>query len=170
LKPFELPAVDAGRRRRISFHRPPEDFPCGHPSEALSFGGDSPASRRRTGQPKRPPEVQAFIAKPPDWLSIRTPSKLEIIQGLDLGECAAINLARELRADLLLIDETKGREAAAAWHIPVARTASVMFDAANAGVLPDLEAAFNKLKATNFRVPHKILNDLLKEHRRIISK
>src|SRR5579863_2662522 len=64
--------------------------------------------------PKRPPEVQAFIAKPPDWLSIRTPSKLEIIQGLDSGECAAINLARELRADLLLIDETKGREAAAA--------------------------------------------------------
>jgi len=116
---------------------------------------------------KRPAEVRAFVARPPEWLSVRTPSNREIIQDLDLGECAAINLARELKADLLLIDEIKGREAAAARHIPVARTAAVMFDAANAGVLPDLKAAFDKLKATNFRVPPGILDDLLREHRRI---
>ena len=104
---------------------------------------------------KRPPEVHAFIANPPEWLSTRSPSKLEIIKGLDEGECAAINLARELKADLLLIDENKGREAAKAWHIPNARTAAVLFDAANAGVLADLQTAFDKLKATNFRVPPK---------------
>ena len=88
---------------------------------------------------KRPSEVQAFIANPPTWLSVRSPSTIEEIQDLDPGECAAISLARELGADLLLIDETKGREAAISRHIRTARTAAVLFDAANAGALPNLK-------------------------------
>lgn len=113
----------------------------------------------------RPSEVQSFVASKPIWLVIRRPSMIEEIEGIEVGERAAISLARELKADVLLIDDQRGREAAIARNIRTARTAAILFDAANAGVLPDLEVAFNRLRATNFRVPGRVLDELLRIHR-----
>jgi predicted nucleic acid-binding protein len=120
-----------------------------------------PRVAEELASPKRPAEVRGFMASRPVWLSVRAPSRLEAIEDLDPGELEAISLAKELRADLLLIDEAKGRAVAIALHIPTARTAAVLFDAASAGVLPDLRGAFDKLRASNFRVPGKVLDELL---------
>ena len=40
----------------------------------------------------------------------------------------------------------------------------MLFDAGNAGVLPNLQIAFDKLPATNFRVPGKVLDERLARH------
>jgi predicted nucleic acid-binding protein len=113
---------------------------------------------------KRPADVRAFIASPPAWLTVCSPSTLEDIPDIDAGERAAISLARELKADILLIDERTGREAAIARNIRTLRTTALLLDAAKAGVVSDLRAAYEKLAATNFRVNRKTLEELLTQY------
>lgn len=113
---------------------------------------------------RRPAAVREFILAQPTWLSIRVPQNVEGIPDIDPGEQAAISLARELKADLLLIDDLAGRKAALARHIRTVHTTAMLLDAANQGILPDLKAAFDRLKAINFRVAAKTLDELLKKH------
>jgi predicted nucleic acid-binding protein len=61
---------------------------------------------------KRPHPVRNFIAGKPAWLRIQAPANVELIPEIHECESAAISLASELKADLLLIDERDGRSAA----------------------------------------------------------
>ncbi|HEX8322697.1 MAG TPA: hypothetical protein VF595_02175 [Tepidisphaeraceae bacterium] len=115
-------------------------------------------------------EVQMFATAPPTWLIVRAATSVERIPDLDAGERAAISLAKELRADLLLIDEMKGRAAAIERHLQTARTAAVMKQAADVGLIKDLAAVFEQLKRTNFRVPVRALDALLGEHLRHLQR
>src|SRR5438552_821643 len=92
----------------------------------------------------RPQPIQTFINSPPPWLLLQSPSIVEPIPMLHPGEVTAISLALELHADLLLIDELRGRKAAAARKIRVTGTIGVLEQAADRGLL-DLKEAFERI-------------------------
>jgi len=112
-------------------------------------------------QSNRPQAVLDFMASPPAWLLERAPSAIEPIPALHAGEIAAISLARELKADLLRIDDVRGRKAAADRHIPFAGTIGVLESAADRGLL-DLEDAFGRVKKTDFWISHELLDERLR--------
>jgi predicted nucleic acid-binding protein len=112
---------------------------------------------------KRPQPVRTFIASLPPWLIEQTPASIEAIPMLHPGEASAISLALEVHADLLLIDETLGRKAAAARGIHVAGTIGVVEQAADQGLL-DLKEAFTAIKKTDFWISHELLDARLKVH------
>jgi predicted nucleic acid-binding protein len=57
--------------------------------------------------PRRPQPVREFFQHRPTWLEERAPTAIEPIPALHSGEVAAISLAKELEADLLLIDAAR---------------------------------------------------------------
>lgn len=116
---------------------------------------------RELSRPRTPEVVRAFVSNPPTWLTIQEPATVEAIERLDPGECAAISLARELRADFLLIDEKPGRRAAAQRGLSVIGAIGILERAAEQGLL-DLRLAIDRVRATGFRVSDELLDQVLR--------
>jgi predicted nucleic acid-binding protein len=109
----------------------------------------------------RSQDVRDFMSFHPTWLIERAPAAIEPIPSLHAGELAAISLARELKADLLLIDEVLGRKAAAERLIPFTGTIGVLEFAADEGLV-NLKEAFALVKNTDFWISNKLLDERLK--------
>lgn len=109
----------------------------------------------------RPEVVRLFATNPPAWLVIQSPQQVAFIPSLHAGETAAINLAEELGADLLLIDESCGRKAAEIRGLRYTGTIGILETAAEANLL-DLASAFERIKRTDFWVSSAFLDEQLK--------
>jgi predicted nucleic acid-binding protein len=59
-----------------------------------------------------PASVQRWVAAAPAWLEVVESPAVKLSAGIHRGEAAAIALASRLRADLLLMDDRKGVNAA----------------------------------------------------------
>ncbi len=64
--------------------------------------------------PQTPPAVRDWMAAPPVWLTLLTPQTAPPVTlcHLGAGECDVLLRAEELQADLLLVDDQQGRQAA----------------------------------------------------------
>jgi predicted nucleic acid-binding protein len=82
---------------------------------------------------------------------------------LDVGEREAIDLAQELAADALIIDEPAGREAAQRQGVRVIGTLRVLYDAAAAG-LCNLAQTYERLQHTTFRAHPDLYRAFLDMH------
>jgi predicted nucleic acid-binding protein len=83
---------------------------------------------------------------------------------LDMGEREAIHLAKELRADALIIDEPDGCEEEKRQGLRVIGTLRVLYDTAEAGRC-DLEPAYERLQLTTFRAHPQLFKTFLDAHR-----
>lgn len=115
--------------------------------------------------PGAPAAVRAWAMAPPTWLTVRPdPAEDPSLPSLDPGERAAIALAAEIGAELLLMDDRAGAVAARARGLAAIGTIGILDLASRRGLL-DLAAAVSALRATNFRYPPALFDTLLAESR-----
>jgi predicted nucleic acid-binding protein len=123
-----------------------------------------PAVRDELLQPSTPVLVKSWLAQPPPWLEVTSPSVPfdPALSHLDEGEIQAITLALENRANLLLLDERDGTIAARERGLTVIGTIGVLDRAATLGLI-DLTVMFGRLQQTTFRCPLQLMETLLKQ-------
>jgi predicted nucleic acid-binding protein len=107
--------------------------------------------------------VRAFIENPPAWLTIQDPGNLLLLPELDPGELAAISLAVELNAPLL-IDERIGRKIAKEQGLEVVGAVGILERAADIGIIDDLQEVHERILLLDFHIDRRILAASLARH------
>ncbi len=107
------------------------------------------------------PEVlREWMAHSPAWLEIRNVARApeaELVRRLDHGEAEAIQLAVDLHADFILIDERRGREMAAARGVTVIGTLGILLESYRRGQIQKPMEILSELQAARFRVSPRLV-------------
>ena len=102
-----------------------------------------------------------------NWIEVRRVSypeetvNLQMETGLDLGESAAIALAKELKAQRILIDESAGRTVAKARDLPVTGTVGVLLIAKQQGLISKVKPILDELIAVGKRISPELYREVL---------
>lgn len=123
-----------------------------------------PAVKAELTHTNTPAVVREWISQPPAWLEVvnlKQPVDSSL-EHLDAGEREAISLASELQAILLLMDERDGVTIARHRGLKVVGTLAAL-DLAAAHGLVDLQTLFDRLRATTFRSPVRLMVSMLEQ-------
>lgn len=105
-------------------------------------------------------------AKSDEWIivsQLRMPHAMPELDLLDAGEREAIALARELNADLLIVDDEAGRNVATRLGFTVTGTLGVLISAKQAGLLVALKPEIERLcTETTFRISAELKNNVIR--------
>ncbi len=114
---------------------------------------------------RAPEAVRRWMARTPAWIEFGAAPTLGdlLLPDIGAGERAAIALAVTHRADLVLMDDRRGVAAALGAGLRTTGTIGVLDRAALRGLI-DLPAVVARLRATNFRCPPEMLDELLAQH------
>lgn len=91
------------------------------------------------------------------WISRATVANVDLVtalrQDLDAGEAAAIALALESKADLLIMDERLGRETATHLGLRIVGTVGLLVHAKSAGIVAEIRPLLDAMRdQAGFRV------------------
>jgi len=89
----------------------------------------APAVIQELLHPLSPAAVRAWAEWPPSWLEVQSPSFVDPTIRLGPGETQAISLARDVKANLVLIDERKATRVALGMGFLVTGTLGVLIAA-----------------------------------------
>ena len=112
-----------------------------------------------------PETVQQYFLSSPTWIEVcevKISDKHNSLRHLDQGEIEAIVLVKQKQADLLLMDEKKGRLTAKDQGLIVMGVLGVL-ELANRQQKVNLPQAIEKLLQTNIKISPSLIESLLKK-------
>jgi predicted nucleic acid-binding protein len=110
--------------------------------------------------PRAPSALRTWAEQPSEWLSVNEVPEVaaDLRDVLDEGEAAAITLAQQLQAEVILIDEKEGRRCALARGFVTAGTLNILAQAGRRDWL-DYYSIIERLKTeTNFRAAQAVID------------
>lgn len=120
--------------------------------EVVERGKDKPGSK--------------LIRKSP-WIetkAVKDKTQVGFLMGsLDRGEAEVLALARELEADLILLDEEKARKSAVIAGFNVMGLLGLFNLAKNTGLIHEVRPLINELMTKKFRISDKVIEEALKK-------
>ena len=100
-----------------------------------------------------------------DWIEIKDVTNLLLVTALrielDEGEAEAIVLAQEIAADLLLLDERRGRSVAGRFGLRVVGLLGVLIDAKQLGLILEIKPLLDELIRFGFRIGQELYRRVL---------
>jgi uncharacterized protein len=115
-----------------------------------------------------PPVPGTLEAQSANWLQVRPVTNLNVVEQLrsevrlDPGESEAIALALELKADLLLIDERRGRAEADRLGLRIIGLLGILVEAKRRNLIAAVKPLIDAMIATSeFRVSLALYNKIL---------
>jgi len=111
------------------------------------------------------PEIAAEYGKRlPAWVEVRAVENRDLLydytEKADIGEASAIALASEIPSPLLILDDLRGRKLADQLRLDYTGTVGVLTLARKRGIIDSLHSYFDRIRATNFRIPERLLKAL----------
>ena len=104
--------------------------------------------------------------KKADWITvtdIKDRSQVSFLLGtLDRGEAEVLALARELKSDLILLDEEKARKIAVIAGFEIMGLLGLFLLAKSIGLIDQIRPLIEDLRRKNFRVSDRIVSEALK--------
>jgi predicted nucleic acid-binding protein len=115
-----------------------------------------------------PEQIRLTTIQIPSWIETRPVINRPLVDSLlfelDEGEAEAIALAIETKADILLLDERRGRKVASRFGLKFIGLLGILIEAKHKGIIEKLKPILNELVSkAGFRVSSQLYAHVLRE-------